>query len=460
MSAEAASRPSIHLRVSSDARLARLAGDGDRQAFALIFERYHQPLYRYCRSIVRDPDDASDALQSVMANALRALPGAHADVALRSWLFRIAHNEAVSILRRRRSHQELREDTAASLHGGPVAAVERREELTELVGALRELPSRQRGALVMRELNGLAYEEIGSALEISASAAKQTVYEARRTLHEHAEGRSMSCEPVRRSVSAGDRRLLRARRVRAHLRHCAECREFDSHVNVRRAKLAALFPPLDTSSASAVLSSVIGGKVTGGGLLGGLGGGGALAGSGPVTAAVAIAIIVSTGVTTIAIAERAPGKGPSSTAAAGRASPPPLERGARAPSAHAQTTEKRRDAARRSSARRRASGENRRGRANRRHGDGSSSGEDDAVRPVSPGSGSDRVGSISPNGSRPAGSSDGPSRSKLPAEVAAPSLPEVPRLPQAPVAVPNLPSVPTPAVQAPVDLPDVRVDLP
>src|ERR1700733_13609857 len=102
----AAARPPISvqplgLAQSGDERLARLVADGDERAFAALYERYHQPLYRYCRSIVRNDADAQDALQAALANAFAALRAGRRDAPLRPWLFRIAHNEAISLLRRR-----------------------------------------------------------------------------------------------------------------------------------------------------------------------------------------------------------------------------------------------------------------------------------------------------------------------------------------------------------------------
>jgi len=62
-------------RVLSDERLARRAVKGDEDAFAAIFDRYHQRLYRYCLAIAGDSQDAQDALQNTMVKVLRALPG-------------------------------------------------------------------------------------------------------------------------------------------------------------------------------------------------------------------------------------------------------------------------------------------------------------------------------------------------------------------------------------------------
>ena len=75
---------------------------GDDAALAAMYERHHQALYRYCRSILHDDEDARDALQSTMAKALAALRDEERDFELRPWLFRIAHNEAISRLRQRR----------------------------------------------------------------------------------------------------------------------------------------------------------------------------------------------------------------------------------------------------------------------------------------------------------------------------------------------------------------------
>src|SRR3954449_12885365 len=78
-----------------------------RGDFAAVYERHHQALYRYCRSILRHEEDAQDALQNTMAKAFAALQTEQRDIDLKPWLFRIAHNEAISILRRRRETDEL-----------------------------------------------------------------------------------------------------------------------------------------------------------------------------------------------------------------------------------------------------------------------------------------------------------------------------------------------------------------
>src|SRR4051794_2601671 len=246
-------------RLLGDEQLARGAAGGDPRAFELIFARYHQELYRYCRAILGNADDAEDATQATMAAALRSLPGESREISLRSWLYRVAHNEAISIVRRRQPLAGSAEVPEVAVDGVEAQA-ESRRRLRELVADLRALPERQRSALVMRELSGLSYEEIGAALGGSEGAARQTVYEARVALGELEAGREMDCDDARRTISERDGRLLSGRRIRAHLRACEGCRDFREAIPRRRAELQALCPPLPALAAAGLLSSVLGGS--------------------------------------------------------------------------------------------------------------------------------------------------------------------------------------------------------
>jgi len=270
--APALAPPAAALKLLSDERLTRWAARGSQAAFAVIFERHHQALHRYCHSIVGNGHDAADALQNTMLKALASLPGEQRTIALKPWLYRIAHNESISLLRARRGDADL--DAAAHV-GGPGAdtTAESRERLRDLTDDLQELSEQQRGALLMRELGGLAFDDVSSALQISATAAKQSVYEARRALQALEEGRAMQCDLIRRTLSDGDRRTLRTMKVRGHLRACAGCRDFEAALRHRPAHLAALAPPLPLAAAAAILQGLLGGGAGhggGGGLLAGL----------------------------------------------------------------------------------------------------------------------------------------------------------------------------------------------
>jgi RNA polymerase sigma factor (sigma-70 family) len=251
-------------RLLSDELLAKLCGRGSGRAFAALYERHHQAIYRYCRLILRNDHDAQDALQSTMMRAYAALSQRERDLAVRPWLFRIAHNEAISVTRKRGPRETIEEDLEHPV--GLEQTVETRERLARFVSDMQELPERQRAALVMRELSGLSIEEIALALDISQGAAKQTVFEARSSLHELAEGREMDCDLVCEAISRRDGRVLRGRRIGAHLRDCEGCREFRAAIDVRGADLKALAPPLPAVAASAMLGHLLahgGGHVSG-----------------------------------------------------------------------------------------------------------------------------------------------------------------------------------------------------
>jgi RNA polymerase sigma factor (sigma-70 family) len=284
--------------MNSDERLALRAAQGDQRAFEQIYERYHQDLYRFSLAMVGNPADAQDALQNTMVKVLRGLPGEKRKITLKPWLYRIARNEAVEILRRRRDSAELEPEQM------PVAAVtetaETRERLRTLLADLEQLPERQRAVLVMRELSGLDFEQIGTAFGTSAAVARQTLYEARLSLRQLEAGREMRCTEVMQELSDADGRVTRRREIQAHLRTCADCRGFRDEIAKRHEDLAAL-APLPLAASAGLLKGVLGSSASaaaGGGLGGavGAGAGKAIATSALVKAAATAAVVVVVGV--------------------------------------------------------------------------------------------------------------------------------------------------------------------
>lgn len=252
----------------SDRALGAEIAAGNRGAFAELFRRYRQPLYGYCVSILGNQDDSADALQNTMARALKALPGDRREIDLKPWLFRVAHNECIDLIRSRKPVDDLDGIDLVSKQGLE-AEVAGRERLRELLGDLELLPERQRSALVMRELNGMSFEQIGTALETAPANAKQMIYEARLSLQEYAEGRTMQCDPVREAISERDGRVLRGRKLRGHLRSCQSCQDFKAGIGSRRNDLRMLIPPIPAATAAALVD-----------LLNGPGGGGAAVATG------------------------------------------------------------------------------------------------------------------------------------------------------------------------------------
>ena len=313
-------------RLLSDTRLSRRAAAGDQRAFAAIFRRYHQDLYRYCVAILGNSQDAQDALQNTMVKVLAALPGEQREIQLKPWLYRIAHNEAIDLRRTQRPVEPLEADVPV-LTGGPAETLELQGRIRDLLTDIEALPERQRGALVMRELSGLSFEQIGSAFDTSPAVARQTVYEARLSLQRMREGREMDCAAVTKALSDGDGRLTRRRELRAHLRSCSECRRFEEGLQQRERDLAVI-APLPAVAAAGLLQGLIGGGNASGGLLAALGAvtGKSVAGSVIAKSAATVAAVAVIG----GAADRSgvvdlglPGGGSSGNSSVQQSAPPP-----------------------------------------------------------------------------------------------------------------------------------------
>ena len=314
----------------SDDRLARAAAHGEPDAFGEIFARYNGALYGYCLSILHDPEDARDVLQATMEKAFGAISTQRVRGGLRAWLFGIAHNEAISLGRKRPAAQPYGQDLPAAAVAGADPA--ERERLGQLVADLKTLPERQRSALVLRELSGLGSDEIGAALAISPAAARQAVYEARATLLAQRGGRDMDCQLVQTKLSDSDGRIRRGRRMKAHLADCALCTAFAAAIPARTADLRVAFPPLGAALAAKTLAAA----TAGGGAAGGSGAGGAAAAAEGGKAPLAVgAGVVATAALVIAVALGSPDSDPTSVTPPAEAAPAPAEPKAKAKAAAA-----------------------------------------------------------------------------------------------------------------------------
>ncbi len=290
--------------MSSDERLVTRATRGDARAFEAIYQRYHQELYRFCLAMVGNAQDAQDALQNTMVKVLRALPGEEREIQLKPWLYRIARNESVETLRKRHDSAELESHQAIAT--GVTETAEARERLRTLLTDLEQLPERQRAVLVMRELSGLDFGQIGAAFETSPAVARQTLYEARLSLRQLETGREMRCADVMKELSDGDGRVTRRREIRAHLRGCGDCRAFREDIAKRHNDLAALAPlPLATSAA--LLQDVLGKATASGGAA--VAGGGLAGGAGKVVATSAIVKSAATAAVVVVVGVSAADRG-------------------------------------------------------------------------------------------------------------------------------------------------------
>ena len=109
MEASAVSGPKVlarsprTLRLAGDDRLVALLRSGHDAAFEVIYDRYHRPLLSFCRHMLGHPEEAADAVQQTFISAYSELTRSEKPIALRAWLFTIARNRCLSMLRARRS---------------------------------------------------------------------------------------------------------------------------------------------------------------------------------------------------------------------------------------------------------------------------------------------------------------------------------------------------------------------
>jgi RNA polymerase sigma factor (sigma-70 family) len=189
--------PTTLLRARSDDQLVAAFRDGREDAFTVISERYRDRLVSYARHMLRSsgPAAAEDVVQDVLLRAYRALRADARPMALRAWLYRIAHNRCLDELRAARPTSELFEE-AIGTSEDPAASLGRRERLRELVGDIQDLPPQQRSALVIREIDGLSYAELAEALDTTVPAVKSLLVRARMNLAAAAEAREPAAQPV------------------------------------------------------------------------------------------------------------------------------------------------------------------------------------------------------------------------------------------------------------------------
>ncbi len=168
------------MRTQSDDRLVDLVRAGHAAAFEAIVQRYRKPLLAYCSRLL-PTGRAEDAVQQTFLSAYQAMTREDADLNLRPWLYRIAHNSSLNLLRQNGwTHEQLDENFDGVER--PDQAFERREDLRSALDAVKALPERQRDALVLRELEGRRYDEIASELGVGDGAVRQLLHRARTTL--------------------------------------------------------------------------------------------------------------------------------------------------------------------------------------------------------------------------------------------------------------------------------------
>ena len=186
---------SIAIETLGDAELAALARQGDGAAFRAIMQRHNRRLYRAARAVLHDDAEAEDVVQEAYVRAFAALGDFRGDSSLPTWLTRIALNEALGRLRRRRPTVEIETFDARpearvipfplmSPDMNPEQAAARQDVRRLLERAIDALPEPFRVVFVLRDVEELSIEETAAQLGLRPETVKTRLPRARRQLRE------------------------------------------------------------------------------------------------------------------------------------------------------------------------------------------------------------------------------------------------------------------------------------
>jgi RNA polymerase sigma-70 factor (ECF subfamily) len=160
------------------------AQQGDRQAFGELVRRHREGVVNVVYRMCGDANLAEDAAQEAFIRAWQHLPGYRPQSPFRNWVYRIATNVALDMLRRERETVDIDALSLAASDEGPEATVEGRERGEQVRQAVLALPPASRAVLVLREYEGLSYREIADMLGIPIGTVMSRLSYARNRLRE------------------------------------------------------------------------------------------------------------------------------------------------------------------------------------------------------------------------------------------------------------------------------------
>ena len=251
---------------ATDADLVAAIRAGDDTAFEALYQRYFPRISAFVCRMLHDSAGCEDVAQDAFMSALRRMRATDAEINFKPWIYQIARNAAIDAHRRRSHAVEVSMDAddglrasdrtrLVGLDGGPDAALVTKERMTHLQGAFDELSDVHTRVLVMRELEGMSYREIGKQLDLTRPAVESALFRARRRLEseytELSEGRR--CEAMRQTMmrmAAGTHKGSEEHRLARHAKRCHDCRRRAREMGVEplstlgtlRQKAAALLP--------------------------------------------------------------------------------------------------------------------------------------------------------------------------------------------------------------------------
>jgi RNA polymerase sigma factor (sigma-70 family) len=284
------------LSAFKDERLVAQLRRGNDVAFEVLFDRHHAGVLSYCRHMLGSRDEAEDALQQSFVSAHADIVGTDKPISFKAWIFTIARNRCLSILRARREQPTEHVEHVST--AGLGEEVEHRAELKELLADMQELPEDQRAALILSELGDLSHAEVAQVIDCEVGKVKSLVFQARSGLMERRQARETPCEEIREQLATLRGGSLRRGPLRRHLKACPGCAEFRVEVRRQRQAVAAVLPVVPTLALrdNALAAVGISASTAGGGVLAGGGAGAVIAAK---TGVAKVAVIAAATTTTV-----------------------------------------------------------------------------------------------------------------------------------------------------------------
>lgn len=180
---------------TDDLTLVQRARAGDQRAFKLLVERYQRKAYSVALGMVKDKEEARDVAQEAFVKVYKYLDHFKGDASFYTWLYRITVNICIDVLRKKGSkgdeHVEFDEsvklDTAEAgigalgsrLGTNPQKSVLRRELAERITSAMQDIPTAHRQILLLREVEGMSYEDLSRTLKIPKGTVMSRLFHAR-----------------------------------------------------------------------------------------------------------------------------------------------------------------------------------------------------------------------------------------------------------------------------------------
>ncbi|HWM12196.1 MAG TPA: sigma-70 family RNA polymerase sigma factor [Solirubrobacteraceae bacterium] len=225
---------------ADDRRLVAAVRRGDDRAFEELYARYQRRIAAYVMGMVKDHGRAEDITQEVFVSALRRMRETERPIAFKPWVYEIAKNACIDQFRRSKRAEEVSlqaDDGLAPADYGklvgsdpsPDMAVAAKQDLDNLCGAFGGLSETHHEILVLRELEGMSYREIGERMGMSRPAVESTLFRARRRLTEEYDDlvSGARCQRIQGLIAAAVTTRLgtrESRRLSRHVAHCQPCR--------------------------------------------------------------------------------------------------------------------------------------------------------------------------------------------------------------------------------------------